>query len=69
MNCKGFSSGILRAAHLLAIIHFAFALYYFSTYVRLPLTNGKVNEFGGAFKYLTILNVVSSFYNILFLLE
>lgn len=58
-ECKGFPSGALKAIHLIAVIHFGFALYYDSTYVHFPSTKGTPNEFGGKLKYLTILNVVS----------
>lgn len=53
------SSGILKTIHLIAVVHFVFALYYDSTYVHFPSTKGTPNEFGGKLKYLTVVNVVS----------
>jgi hypothetical protein len=52
--------------HLIAAIHFIFGVYYDMKFVHVPkeiLSLKRHNsDFGGKFKYLTIINAVNNFF-------
>lgn len=54
---------LIILVHLLAIIQYTYSFYYDVKYVNLPQTLSPKNltDFGGKFKYLTVLNVVRQF--------
>ena len=50
---------ILKVFHGVAAIQFIFGVYYFFAYIHFPQETKMSNNFGGKFKYLTVLDAVS----------
>lgn len=55
----GVPTAILKCIHLFAVVHFVYGIYYDFTFVHFPKTTNMSNNFGGKFKYLTVLDAVS----------
>lgn len=49
---------LLKGFHLFAVAHFVYGIWYDFTYVHFPKTTNMSNNFGGKFKYLTVLDEV-----------
>lgn len=59
---KGAYAGLRVVLHLIGALQFWYAIYYDFSFVHLPQDlRGTLNtsNFGGKFKYLTVLNAVS----------
>jgi hypothetical protein len=50
------SQGLLKFFHLISIVQFSYAIYYNANFVPSLLTPDR--DFGGKYKYLTVINVV-----------
>lgn len=59
---RGLPTVVLKCIHLFAAVHFAYGLFYDFSYVHFPKTTQMSNNFGGKFKYLTVLDAVRFFF-------
>lgn len=59
MNSQKLNS-IAKVIHLVAVVHFAYGVYYDFVHVNVPkdVLRSNRHAFGGKFKYLTFLNGV-----------